>query len=336
MSKQPNKALIGAFVVGAIALAVIGVLVFGSGKLLSTRQKYVMFFDSSVKGLRVGAPVDFRGAKIGEVTDIVLRFDPEKLSVLISTYIEIDPAKFRPMGGATRELKSESKYATALIDKGLKARLDLQSFVTGLVAVSVDFFPGEPVRLTGIEKGYTEIPTIPSSTEKLEREIENLPLKSIADRLDNLLEALTTIMRSPELTGSLAALHQALTHMDALARDLDSHVGPLATGLASTSAAARGAFAQAERTLALKEGVPGELASSAKDALAAARSTLLEAQEALEGVKRATADDSSLAYELHRTLDSMTTLSRSLRSLADSLDRNPDAVIKGRRSSKAK
>jgi paraquat-inducible protein B len=334
MSKQPNKALIGAFVVGAITLVLTGVLAFGSGKFLSTRQKYVMFFDTSVKGLQIGAPVTFRGVRIGEVIDIVLRFDPDKLSVLIPIYVEIDPAQFKPIDGATSKASSHPEYAEALIEKGLKARLELQSLVTGLLAVGIDFYPDEPMRLVGLEKRHPEIPTIPSSTEELKKKLQDLPLKSIAERLDSLLEGLTKIVHSPELTGGLAALNQALTHLDRLALDFDSRLGPLATSLASTSAAARGAFAQAERTMALKDGVPGELASSAKDTLAAARSTLLETQQAVEGVRRIAADDSSFGYELNQSLENMAALSRSLRSLIDYLDRHPEALIKGKPPSK--
>jgi paraquat-inducible protein B len=332
MSEQSSKARIGAFVVGAVALVLTGVLVFGSGKFLSTRQKYVMFFDTSVKGLHVGAPVNFRGVKIGEVVDIVLRFDPEKLSVFISTYVEIDPAQFKPIDGAAPRASSESQYAKPLIEKGLKARLELQSLVTGQLAVGVDFYPAEPMRLVGLEARYTEIPTIPSSTEELKKKIEDLPLKSIAERIDKLLEGLARIAQSPELTGGLAALNRALTHLDRLAIDLDSRLGPLANSLASTSAAARGAFAQAEKTMALKDGVPGELASSARDTLAAARTTLLETQQAVEGVRRIAADDSPLTYEVNNSLESVAALSRSLRSLIDYLDRHPEALIKGKQS----
>jgi phospholipid/cholesterol/gamma-HCH transport system substrate-binding protein len=333
MSKRPNRTLIGAFVVGGIALVVTGVLVFGSGKLLRTRQRYVVFFEGSVKGLYVGAPVTFRGVKIGEVVDIVLRFDPEQLSVFISTYIEIDRDQFKPVG-VPPDASWHPSREEALVEKGLKARLELQSLVTGLLAVDIGFHPEEPIRLVGLEKRYPEIPTIRSSAEELKKKIEDLPLQSIAERIDKLLEAVTSVVQSPELAGGLAALHQALTHLDRLVVDLDSRLGPLASSLASTSAAAQGAFAQAEKTMALNDGVAGELASSAREALAAARSTLAETQRALEGVRRVTAEDSPAVYELNRSLESMGSLSRSLRSLVDYLDRHPEALLMGKRSDK--
>ncbi len=99
MSKKVSKSLIGAFVLGAIALAVAGVVIFGSGKFFKKTYKFVMFFEGSVKGLNVGAPVIFRGVKIGQVTDIRLRFDLKDLTVMIPVYIEIDPLKSVVVGG---------------------------------------------------------------------------------------------------------------------------------------------------------------------------------------------------------------------------------------------
>src|SRR5512135_58843 len=125
MSKKASKTLIGAFVLGAVVLIVAGVVVFGGGKFFKKTIKYVMYFDGSVKGLQVGAPVTFRGVKIGQVTNIVLRFNPEKMSVLIPVYVEIDPEIFQT------QFKVKPKpyqYYRTLLDKGLKARLEMQSF----------------------------------------------------------------------------------------------------------------------------------------------------------------------------------------------------------------
>jgi len=81
MSKQANKSLIGAFVVGAMVLVVAGILTFGSGQFMKELRKYVLYFDGSIKGLSVGAPVIFRGVKVGEVTNIKVRFEGEDFAV---------------------------------------------------------------------------------------------------------------------------------------------------------------------------------------------------------------------------------------------------------------
>lgn len=327
MSKQASKTLIGAFVVGALALAVIGIIIFGSGKFLHKGQKFVMFFDSSVKGLQVGSPVTFRGVKIGEVTDIVLHFDTKTMSVLIPVYAEIHPEKFKT------DVKVSYKpyqYYQTLVDKGLKARLELQSIVTGQLMIGVDFYPDKPARLVGLEKKYPEIPTIPSGMEELTRTLQNLPLQEIAGNLNKTLEAINSTLHSPELTASIASLNKALHNLDRLTQNLDNRIGPLASNIESTSNAARSAFVQLEKTASLKEGVPGELASGIRDTLQAARLALSETQRAVESIRRSAAQNANIGYELNRSLEQINALSRSLRSLADYLDRHPEALIRGK------
>src|SRR5512132_2274698 len=99
MSKKPSKTLIGAFVLGAIFLLIAGVLVFGSGKIFRKANKNVMFFEGSVKGLQIGAPVMFRGVQIGHVTNTVLRFNSKDLIAFISVYTETYPQKIVPIEG---------------------------------------------------------------------------------------------------------------------------------------------------------------------------------------------------------------------------------------------
>jgi len=331
MSKKASKTLIGAFVLGAIALVVAGVVIFGGGKFFKKTIKFVTFFDGSVKGLQVGAPVTFRGVKIGEVTDMVLRFNPEKMSVLIPVYIEIDPEIFQ----AEFKIKpTKYQYYKALLDKGLKARLEMQSFVTGQLMVSLDFYPDKPVKLAGLDKRYAEIPTIPTTMEELAKTIQSLPIKEITQKLDNVLEGINKIVNSPEMSGSIASLNVMLKDIDTLAKNIDTRLGPLTTSLTDTSDAARGALVQVEKTLKMEEGKPGEIAAEIKDALKASRLTLEEARAAMEGIKQIAAQNANVGYDINRSLEQMTALSRSLRSLTDYLDRHPEALIRGKNPSK--
>ncbi|MGD1075416.1 MAG: MlaD family protein, partial [Thermodesulfovibrionales bacterium] len=104
MSKKASKTLIGAFVLGAVVLIVAGVVVFGGGKFFKKTINFVTFFEGSLKGLSVGSPVTFRGVKIGEVTNIVPRFNTKSMSVLIPVYIEINPETFQS------DVKARKKY----------------------------------------------------------------------------------------------------------------------------------------------------------------------------------------------------------------------------------
>ena len=332
MSKQANKTMIGVFVVGAIALVVAGIVIFGSGKFFSKKLQYVAFFQGSVKGLDVGAPVTFRGVKIGEVKDIVLRFNPENMSVLIPVYIEINPEGFKSEVPEGRRKPYE--YYKGLIDKGLKARLELQSFVTGLLMIGLDFYPDKPVKLVGLDKKYHEIPTIPTSMEELQKTIEKIPFKEIAEKLDSTITGLDRFINSPELHQSTASLNETLKSADSLLKNIDSSVKPLVSDLKSTSEAARGTFTQVEKTLEMKEGVPGEIAADVKNTLKSARLALDSTQKAVDGVQQIAAQNANLGYEMNKSLEQMTALARSLRSLTDYLERHPEAFIRGKHPQK--
>ncbi len=91
MSRHASSTVIGAFVVGALALAVATLLVLGGNRFFAKTDKYVMFFEGSAKGLSVGAPVDLKGVRVGSVADIKLIFDPKDLFFRIMVVIETDP-----------------------------------------------------------------------------------------------------------------------------------------------------------------------------------------------------------------------------------------------------
>jgi paraquat-inducible protein B len=328
MSKQANKTIIGGFVLGAMALIVAAVLIFGSGRLLSTRVTFVMFFQGSVKGLQIGAPVVFRGVKIGQVSDIAMRVNPDDLSVLIAVYVEIETKIIMP-SSLIREWKPY-QYYNALIERGLKARLELQSFVTGQLMIGLDFYPDKQIKLVGIDKKYREIPTIPTTMDELAKTIQQLPLKELVGKLNSVVGGVDKLVNSSELHASFGSLNQTLKDIDKLAIDIDIQLEPLISSMKSASKAAHGAFTQVEQTLAFKKGVAGQLAESLISALTSASATLKEAQRALMDVKDLASQGAQISYEIGKALKQVTALSRSLTSLADYIERHPEALIRGK------
>ncbi len=348
MGKQASKTAIGAFVIGAVALAVAGVMVFGSGKFFSERARYVMFFDGSLKGLQVGSPVVMNGVKIGQVTDIYMMVDPVSLKFYTPVYVEIEPNKFRVAGREKTTIgefmSTKDRYYEQLRRKGLKAQLVLQSFVTGQLWVNLGFYPDKPDRLVGLVKDVPEIPTVPTALEELQKTIENVPIKEIAGKLDNVITGIDRIVHSPELQRTFANLERATGSIDRLAKRVDSQVEPLSADARrtlgevrgtldeanKTLASAQGALAQAEKTLAAKEGVPGQVAESLLATLSSARSSLEESRKALVEVQGLTSQSAYLGYEVGTTLEEMRSLSRSMQSLTDYLGRHPESLIRGK------
>ena len=331
MSKQASKTVIGTFILGAIALIIAGVVVFGSDKFFRKVNRDVMFFEGSVKGLQIGAPVMFRGVQIGHVTDVILRINAKELTAFIPVYTEIYPQKIVPIEG---DQGYDQQYLQSLIKKGLRAQLQLQSFVTGQLVVNLDFYPNTPVRLVGLEKKYPEIPTIPSSLEQLTKRFEELPLKEIADRLNETLAGINKIVNSKDLQTSINSLNNLLKSTDALVKNLNAEVGPLAADIKGTTGAARAAIVQAEKTLRFDEGAPGEIASSIKETLSAAQATLKETNKAVENINGVAVQNANLGYEIGRTLEQIAELSRSIRVLADYLERHPEVLLRGKSPAK--
>ena len=206
---RANPAVVGSFVVGAIALVVIGLLVFGGTGWFVERNRYVAYFPGSVKGLQVGAPVDFRGVTIGEVTDIKVLFNPQDVSARIPVIMELDPTEIEVAGRDI--IVSEEEDAERLIKAGFRAQLQSQSFLTGLLFVNLDFYPDAPVRLVGGDEPYPEIPTIASGFEQLQQSAGD-----VAARLPGLLD---------QLNGLLTELNQSLNQTSG---DFGSIVGDLA------------------------------------------------------------------------------------------------------------
>ena len=217
MSKMANKSLIGAFVIGAIALAVISVIIFGSGKFFRKQLGFIMFFEGSIKGLNVGSPVIFRGVKIGEVKDIALHLRPSDLTFFIPVVVEIDPNRIQTEGVRATPYQN----IQAMIDKGLRAQLQSQSFVTGQLAVGIDFYPDKPAKLLGLSKKYHEIPTVPTPIEELQKSIEELNLKEFAEKVKSTLDGVEKAVNSPEIQKTLKSVSAAAEEARVMVKNMD-------------------------------------------------------------------------------------------------------------------
>ena len=359
MGGKVNPTVVGAFVVGAVVLVVVGLLLFGGGKFFKGKLTYVMYFDSSVQGLNVGAPVVFRGVQVGQVSKVEALADPKDFTIRIKVLVELLQGTITVEGGPFRD---PHQAIEGFVQRGVRASLQLQSFVTGLLFVSLDMRPDTPIKRLGLDKNYPELPTVPSDMDQLMANVKQavtdlgkLPLESLLNELVAVFKRVNALLDLPELRQALVSLNDITTAAKQLLQDADGQVGPLATKLAGAADAAHSALETARATLGdaqkLVRNVDGQvapLASSAKDTLAAARGTLGQAQKSLAtltdsaaptlkqgekafaSVAGLTGPDSVLLNDLSHTLKALEDTARSLRVLADSLQRNPEVLLRGK------
>jgi paraquat-inducible protein B len=361
MGSKVNPTVIGAFVVGAIALAVVSVLLFGGGKFFQEKATYVIFFDGSVQGLNVGAPVVFRGVQVGQVTNVEAIFDPKETTIRIKVLVEIVRSKVRTPEEYVRISPQET--LELLVQRGLRASLQMQSFVTGLLLVGLDFHPDTPIKRLGLDPTRPEIPTVPTEMQQLLEEarqamtrLGQLPLEALMGEAVGVLKRVNTLLDVPELRQALVSLHELVLEAQQLLHHTDGQVASLGTKLGGTAEAAQAAMEVLRLVLGdvqkLVRNVDGQvtpLASSAKDTLTAARSTLGQAQKSLvtltdaatpalkqtektmAGASTLTSPNSLVLNDLSHTLKALEDAAKSIRILADSLQRNPEALLRGKR-----
>ena len=328
MSKKANPTIIGGFVLGAIAVVVAAVAVFGSGKFLSRHPRAVAFFQGNIQGLTVGSIVTLRGVEVGAVTAVQLELNVKEMEPIIPVYMEFDPDRLKiPRGTFTEaELRTQEPLKLA-IAKGLHARLATQSLVTGQLIVDLNLDPNEPRHFTGADPSTVEIPTAESDIDKLKKALTALPLDRIAGSALQLLEDADRLVKSdeiPKLLTSLVSVSDNLNALVAGARDdLPKVVGDfreLTHSTGETLASAKTAVTTANQLLT------GDL----REALRAATSTMQKTEKLMTNTNSLLAPDSAERYDIDQTLRNLTAATRALRVFAEGLERRPNSLVVGK------
>ncbi|MEM8659926.1 MAG: MlaD family protein, partial [Pseudomonadota bacterium] len=204
MSEQPRTVAIGAFVMGAILIGVtIVIFTLGSG-FGAKREKAVMVFDGSVKGLVIGAPVTLRGVQIGQVTKLELMLDADAIELIMVVEAEISESNIRRLGNNPETVADE------LIARGLRAQLRTQSLLTGLLYVQLDFHPDKPPVFVDLQTEHLQIPTIPTELEMLTQKLEEIDLSKLAERVESIVTDLEHFLADEDFQAMPANLQSTL------------------------------------------------------------------------------------------------------------------------------
>ncbi len=333
MAAKANPKVIGAFVVGAVALLLGGVVAFGGGQYFTPKGKAVLYFqNASMSGLDVGSPVTFRGVKIGSVTDVVIHYDVDNQRLLIPVYIEIELNHFEITSGE----ENSKKNMPALIDRGLRGQLVVQSLVTGQASVDLSFHPGTPVVLVGEEKRMVELPTIPSDIDTMKANVSAVLKQIAALPLDKIA----------------ASTLDTVNTTNVFVKNLDGHLDDVAATVKQVGDQADAALAEAKARLELKEGEPltnlndtitdartlvnkvntglDPIIADATKLTAGTLATMDQMRLTLETARSSISPDSDLYFELTRTLKEIQNTANSIRAFADYVQRHPDALLMGK------
>jgi paraquat-inducible protein B len=326
MSRRANPALIGAFVLGAFTLGVVATLLLSGGEWFREHQQQILYFEGAAQGLQVGAPVVFLGVKVGTVKQIQLGLDEDSRKFLVPVTIEIVPSAVLSRSGEQVDLR-DAKTLQQLVERGLRARLRMQSLLTGLLYIELDFHPDKPARYFAIDPTLHEIPTIKTTMDELSLKLEGFPMEKFLDDIAAISTSIRKLLAADETAELPQRLNRTLHNLESLAAKLDAGSDPLLRDLQSDLAALN-------RALAAVTSAANQVAALTTPE-SPLFSNLTRAGDELAGAARAvralSEEGSPTLAHLETALQEISRAARALRLLAETLDQQPEALLRGKR-----
>jgi paraquat-inducible protein B len=324
MARKFNPRLVGAFVLGATALGAVAAIYLGSARIFQHKVRFVVVFAQDLAGLEVDAPVKFRGVSVGRVASIHLSIGSPKeplRELFMPVVIDLSQSRLEEMGEKTD--LGDPRIVRTLVDHGLRARLALESFLSGRRYVDLDIVPNAPpAPPPPMSFPYPVIPVfVQPGLDSLQADATRVLLK--LEALD--LAGLVTDLRSAAGNVGRAAgtIDRAAATLDRVGGSLPQTIQDMDEALVSVRQAARSVETQ----------VP-TVAADARAALQRLAASLERIDETVREVKLSFAPSSPIPARLEETLREVTETARSIRLLADSLERNPSELVRGRAEGK--
>ena len=316
--KDANPRKIGLFVIGGVVLVIGSLVLFSSQNLFTPKRQFVAYFQQSVNGLSVGAPVRMRGIPVGLVTRVDGIYHPELGDMIPQLTLEIYPETLE------NAILEEGEYTLfpLLLARGLRARLKSSSLLTGQLYVALDFYPGTEERYLGGKKHkYPEMPTTDSGLEQVIAKLSELPVQELVVRAIRTLESVEEVLRDPHIDETLAALPQLLRNADSAVvsakRLMDGELVQL--------------LQEANRMLVVaRESVETLASDITDDTLVQLNSTLDEFESTLLLLQQRLDRKDPLSQELLITIREAGIAFRSVRDLAEELEQNPESLVWGK------
>ena len=258
------------------------------------RTKSVLYFDESVRGLDIGAPVEFWGIEMGQVIDVKLVYDDKIKNFRIRVLVEMETKRFYEAGFVGDDA-DRIKMIENLLKRGFRAQLETGNLLTGKQVVKLDFFPDAEPAALAYEGSYDVFPTVPTAMEEIStkfmrilEKIDSLPIEQIGKDLRDTIHGAKQIAESPEILEAIRNLNTTLQETHLLVSDLRTKVTPEISAV------------------------------------------LEEAQQSLANADQMLNADSPLQVNMNSALEEITAAARSLRLLMDYLERHPESLLRGK------
>ena len=331
MSKQSSPTVIGAFVVGAVVLIAVGFALFGGAQIFAEKNRYVAVFSEPTNGLRVGANVMLNGVRVGYVSDIDLIIDEVNFETDTQVVLELlsENIKTKSGGKLDAEFAAALDHETLVNKAGMRASLQMGSFVTGQLNIALQLRPETEAVLRAVDPPYDEIPTIASNVQELLNNLqswfadlqENVDIDGIAAGLNDLLQSLDDLAQSEELHESIAGINRLLN--DENTQKLAGEAIATLEEIRLASSAAGNLFNKADEDVDI-------LIADLRPVLQRLAGALDEAEDTLSVAKSQLKGDSEQFYRLGTTLDELERAARSVREFFDYMELQPESVLRGK------
>jgi len=318
MAKHVSPATIGAFVVGSFALLVAAIVVVGAGNLFRKPHRFICLFQGDLNGLKVGAPVKVRGVQIGSVTKIMLLLSPSEgqlrpdiKGLRPPVILDLDESLLKAYGG-TGEALSRAGF-DSMIARGLRAQLNVESLLTGLLYIDLDLHHSPPDFAIVPGSGpYREIPTVPTKFEKIQEQataalarFDRIDFEGLTKSITNAADSINSLTSSSNVKATIAELKETTENLNKAVTSIRATVEHANTKI-------------------------DPLVASFRKSTDSANATMKDTQAALVDLRSMIDPDSPLAVNLNEALDQFAQTTRSVDELTNYLQRNPAALIRGK------
>jgi len=321
MSNSKNTSFaIGAFIVGAIVLIFIALLFFSGGKFFSEKEKVIMYFEGSVQGLQVGAPVKLKGVELRQITDIQINFQNDNKTIVNAVTADLVMKRINSRG-----TRINSEFFDEAIKNGMRAQLNFQSFLTGLLYVELDFYPDTPVKLYGLQNDYRELPTVATQFEELSKSFAEMDIKGTVSHINDVAIELNNIIKSGQIQTTIKNINNAAVSIEKTSNNTNLRITQLSQNIEKTRT-------EIDKLLAELNARTPELANSIDKSLKDLSYSLEQVNKTAASIDGTVSEDAPLINQLNTTLSEISRSAQAFRNLTETLEQQPESVLRGKTS----